>query len=93
MRQSRKMMLWGLWLFLTVLLFTTVFSQEQSDAAGAGGVEQPSVAIPRAAVGDPASEQLSAASPGADNASGATLGQTNNRPSNIPELTAYIRIH
>ena len=83
MRQSRKMMLWGLGLFLTLLLFTTVFSQEQSDAAGADGVAV------ETAVGDPAAEQP--ASPGADKASGATLGQTKNRPSNIPELTAFIR--
>ena len=88
MRQSRKMKIWGLGLFLTFLLFTTVFSQERSDAAGAGvvavetAVDAPST-IP--------SEQLSAASPGGDKASGAALGQTNNRPTNIPELTAYIR--
>ena len=99
MRQSRKMKIWGLGLFLTLLLFTTVFSQEQSDASGADGVavettagdptaEQPSAAIPRVAVGDPADEQP--ASPGAGNASGAILGQSN-RPTNIPELTAYIR--
>ena len=84
------MKIWGLGLFLTLLLFTTVFSQEQSDSAGASGVDI------ETAVDDPSAipaEQLSAASPGADNASGATLGQTNNRPSNIPELTAYIRIH
>jgi len=83
MRQSRKMKIWGLGLFLALLLFTTVFSQEQSDAAGASGVTV------ETAVGDPAAEQP--ASPGAGNASGASLGQTNNRTSNIPELTAYIR--
>ena len=84
MRQSRKMKIWGLGLFLTLLLFTTVFSQEQSDEAGASGVAV------ETAVGDPStipSEQPSTATPGASNASSATLGQSN-RPTSIPELTA-----
>ena len=86
MRQSRKMKVWGLgiFIFLSVLMFTTVFSQEQSPAGTGSGV---------AAVETPvgASEQPSAASPAADTASGASLGQANNRPTNIPELTAYVR--
>ena len=83
MRQSRKMKLWGLGIFLTVFLFTTVFSQEQSAAAGAGG------AAVATAVGT--TEQPSAATPDAGDASGASLSRANNRPSNIPELTAYVR--
>ena len=83
MRQSRKMKLCGLGIFLTVFLFTTVFSQEQSAAAGAGG------AAVATAVGT--TEQPSAATPDAGDASGASLSRANNRPSNIPELTAYVR--
>ena len=100
MRQTRKMMIWGLGLFLTVLMFTTVFSQEQSPAgtdsaavepaASDPAATQPSAAIPRATADVSAAGQPSAA-PAAGDASGASLGRTNNRPSNIPELTAYVR--
>lgn len=82
MRQSRILKVWGLGFFLTVLLFTTVFSQEQSAAAGAGG------AAVETAVG--AQEQPSATSLSANTATGTSVRQSN-RPSNIPELTAYVR--
>jgi miniconductance mechanosensitive channel len=83
MRQTRKLKIWGLGIFLTVLMFTTVFSQEQSvSAAGAG-----SAAIETAAADNPAAKQQPAA-PG--NASDASLGQKK-RPANLSELTAFVR--
>ena len=105
MRQSRKLKIWGLGIFLTVLMFTTVFSQEQSPAAGAGNA-----AIEPAAVGVPSGNQASAAPTGAvaaesaavsdpaqnrqtaapGNASGANLGRKN-RPANLSELTVFVR--
>ena len=104
MRQSRNLKVWGLGIFLTVLMFTTVFSQEQSAAtARSAAVENAAVgsrnssvqradaAVETAAVGDPAPEQQpSAASPGAGNAADSSLGR-NNRPANISELTEYVR--
>ena len=83
MRQSRKLIVWGLGIFLTVLLFTTVFSQEQSPAAGTGNA-----AVETAAIGDPAPAQQSAAVQG--NAEGANLSQQK-RPANISELTTFVR--
>ena len=104
MRQSRNLKVWGLGIFLTVLMFTAVFSQDQSAAsAGSAAIENAAVgsrnssvqgadaAIETAAVGDLAPEQQpSAASPGAGNASDSNLGR-NNRPANISELTEYVR--
>jgi len=101
MRQSRKMKIWGLGLFLTVLMFTTVFSQEQSSPAGgaaaelAAGVPQSSVqsgdaVVETAAAGDPAREQHAAVSPGAGNAPDSGLG-SGGKTANFSELTAFVR--
>ena len=100
MRQSRKLIVWGFGIFLTFLMFTTVFSQEQSPAAGTGNPaietaarnpapEQQPVAAPgNAATGDPAPEQQSAVAPG--NAASANLSRQK-KPTSIPELTAFVR--
>lgn len=103
MRQSRKMKIWGLGIFLTVLMFTTVFSQEQSSPAGGGAAVETSVgdrhiSVQRAdaavdetaAVNDPAPEQHAAVSSGAGSASGTSLDR-NNRPADLSELTAFVR--
>ena len=101
MRQTRNLKIWGLGIFLTVLLFTTVFSQEQSPAAGAGSAavetaaagnqasatSNGSVAVETVSAGDPAPVRQAAA-PG--NAPGSSVSQ-NNRPASLSELTAYAR--
>ena len=103
MRQSRNLKVWGLWIFLTVLFFTAAFSQAQSSGTGAGGaaletaaadvqksaVPAGNAAVDSAAAAAPApADQPASAVPG--NASGATPGR-NNRPSNVSELTAFVR--
>jgi len=92
MRQSRSLKAWGLGIFLTVLMFTSVFSQEPSSAARAGGaaVETATADAQKSAVpaGGAAVDSAVAAAP--VNATDASL-QQNGRPSNFSELTEYAR--
>ena len=85
MRQSRNLKVRGLGLVLMLLLFTTVFSQEQSSAARPGGA-----AVEAQAAGDP-SQELESAVPAAprDNAD-ADLSQKKS-PTSFSELTAFVR--
>ena len=105
MRQSRSLKAWGLGIFLTALIFTAGYSRGQSPSIPAGGaaVEAPAaiapsteqqtsipaggVAVENAAVGNPAPEQQTDA-PG--KTSGASLSR-NGRPTNLSELTAFVR--
>ena len=103
MRQSRKMKLWGLGMFLTVLMFlmfTTVFSQEQSSPAGNAAVEpaadrqvsvQRGAAVESGAVNGPATDQRAAVSPAANSTTGSADSGAGGRPANFSELTAFVR--
>ena len=82
MRQSRNLKVWGLGIFLTALLFTTVFSQEQSPAARTGAAVETQAAV------NPSRAQESAVTSG-DHAD-ASLSQKK-RPASFSELTDYIK--
>ena len=85
------MKVWGLGIFLTVLMFTTVFSQEQSaaprtiTAIESQTADKPS---PEQKTDKPSREQKTAASP--RNEAGASLS-TSKRPANLSELTIFVR--
>jgi len=83
MRQSRNLKVWGLGFFLTVLLFTGVFSfsQEQSPSP-----QTDTVTVDAQAIGTPSGKQESAAVP----AGNANLSPRK-KPANVSELTAFVR--
>ena len=83
MRYLRNLKVWGLGIFLMVLLFTTVFSQERSTITRTGGA---AAETPVAA--DPSGKQESAISSRSE--AGANSGPAE-RPSSLSELTARIR--
>lgn len=83
MRQSRNLKIWGLWIFLTVLIFTNVFSQEQASVSPTN-----TAAVEAQSVGNPSAEQPSAASTSIE-ANASTSAKK--RPASISELTNFIR--
>ncbi len=77
--------MWGLGFFLLVLLFTTVFSQEQSSPLQTNGA----AVVETQAADNPSAEQGAAAAV-PQNKTDANSSPKRN-PSNIPELTAFVR--
>ena len=86
MRQLRKLKVWGPFFFLLVLLFTTVFSQEQSPVPRTGDA----AAVEAPAVAAPSPQQESAVSPGDKGNAEASLSPKK-KPANISELTSFVR--
>ena len=89
MRQSRNLKIWGLGIFLTVLMFTSVFSQEPSSSAPAGGaaIETKTAAADKQ---NPAPAEQPSAAVSSGDAAGASLKEKG-RPANISELSAFVR--
>ncbi len=82
MRYMRNLKVWGLGISLMVLLFTTVFSQEQS------AVPRTAAAIEAQSADNPSGKQESVVSSRRE--ADASLSQAK-RPANISELTAFVR--